>query len=212
MRPTRVVRRLIGFLLIFVIAFPLWCTTRIWWTGTHAKAERSDAIVVMGAAQFNGRPSPVLEARLRRAISVYEAHYSTRIITVGAGAPGDRTTEAEASKLWLIDAGVPDDAVTALARGRDTLQSIVAVERYLQTNHLRTILIVTDDWHCLRAETMARDHGLIPSCAPVTSGPTKSFDGGSVRYLIRETGAYLAYVTLGRIGIQLSDRGSSVGL
>ena len=206
------VRRLIGFLLIFVIAFPLWCTTRIWWTGTHAQAVRSDAIVVMGAAQFNGRPSAVLEARLRKAISVYEEHYSTRIITVGAGAPGDRTTEAEASKLWLIAAGVPSDAVTALAHGRDTLQSIVAVQRYLQTNHLRTILIVTDAWHCLRAETMARDHALRPACAPVNSGPTKILDLGRARYLIRETGAYLAYVTVGRIGIQLSDRGSSVGL
>jgi uncharacterized SAM-binding protein YcdF (DUF218 family) len=212
MRHTRVVRRLIGFLLIFVIAFPLWCTTRIWWTGTHAKAERGDAIVVMGAAQFNGRPSPVLEARLRKAISVYEAHYSTRIITVGAGAPGDHTTEAAVSKHWLVNAGVPDDAVTALAQGRDTLQSIVAVQRYLQTNHLRNILIVTDALHCLRAETMARDQALIPSCAPVTSGPTKILDGSSARYLIRETGAYLAYVTLGRMGIQLSDRGSSVAL
>ena len=206
------VRRLIGFLLIFVIAFPLWCTARIWWTGTHAQAIRSDAIVVMGAAQFNGRPSAVLEARLRKAISVYEAHYSTRIITVGAGAPGDLTTEAEASKLWLIGAGIPSEAVTALAHGRDTLQSIVAVQHYLRTNHLRTILIVTDAWHCLRAETMARDRALIPSCAPVTSGPTKFLDVGNARYLIRETGAYLAYVTFGRIGIQLSDRGSSVGL
>ena len=206
------VRRLIGFVLIFFIAFPLWCTTRIWWTGTHAKAERSDAIVVLGAAQFDGRPSAVLEARLQRAISVYEAHDSTRIITVGAGAPGDRTTEAAASKSWLVSAGVPNGSITALAQGRDTLQSILAVQRYLQKNQLRTILIVTDPYHCLRAETMARDHGLTPSCAPVTRGPAKSSASGSVRYLIRETGAYLAYVTLGRIGIQISDRGSNVGL
>jgi uncharacterized SAM-binding protein YcdF (DUF218 family) len=207
-----VVKRLFRIILILLIAFPLWCTTRIWWAGTHAKAERSDAILVLGAAQFDGRPSALLEARLRRALNVYQQQYSTRIVTVGAGAPGDRTTEAAASKAWLITNGVPKNSITALPQGRDTLQSILAAQSYLHNRGWHSIVIVTDAWHCLRAETMARDHGLTPTCAPATTGPATTSVSGSVRYLIRETGAYLAYVTLGRIGIQLSDRGGSVGL
>jgi uncharacterized SAM-binding protein YcdF (DUF218 family) len=207
-----VVKRFLGIILIVLIAFPLWCTTRIWWTGTHAKAERSDAILILGAAQFNGRPSSVLEARLRQALDDYQKQYSTRVITVGAGAPGDRTTEAAASKAWLVNSGVPAGSITAIPQGRDTLQSILAAQGFLHKRGWHTILIVTDAWHCLRAETMARDHGLKPSCAPANTGPATTSATGSVRYLIRETGAYLAYVSLGRIGIHLSDRGSSVGL
>lgn len=210
MRRTRVVKRLLGILVILLIAFPLWCTTRIWWTGTHAKVERSDAILVLGAAQFNGRPSAVLEARLRQALSVYQKHYSTRIVTVGAGAPGDRTTEAAAGRTWLIKAGVPANAITAVEQGRDTLESVIAAQRYFQKSGWKTVVIVTDAWHCLRSETMARDHGLKPTCSPATTGPATSTSSGSVRYLVRETGAYLAYVTLGRLGIHLTDRGSSV--
>jgi uncharacterized SAM-binding protein YcdF (DUF218 family) len=210
MRRSRVVKRLLGILVILLIAFPLWCTTRIWWTGTHARADRSDAILVLGAAQLNGRPSAVLEARLRQALSAYQNHYSTRIVTVGAGAPGDRTTEAAAGKTWLINRGVPADAITSIEQGHDTLQSIIAAQQYFQKSGLKTVVIVTDAWHCLRAETMARDHGLKPTCAPATTGPATSTSSGSVRYLVRETGAYLAYVTLGRLGIHLSDRGSSV--
>jgi len=203
-----VVRRIFRIFLILLIVFPLWCTTRIWWTGTHARAEQSDAIVVLGAAQFDGRPSAVLEARLQQALKVYQAHYSARIITVGAGAPGDHTTEADSSKRWLKSAGIPAGSIAALPQGRDTLQSIQAIQRYSEENRVRSVLIVTDPWHCLRAETMARDHGLKASCAPTKIGSTN----GSIRYLIRETGAYLTYVTLGRVGIHLSDRGSSVAL
>lgn len=206
------VKRLFGMVLIVFVAFPLWCTTRIWWTGTHARAERSDAIVVLGAAQFNGRPSDVLEARLVQAKKVYGEHYAPRIISVGGGAPGDLTTEADSSRRWLASAGIPSSGLIALPTGRDTLQSIIAVQRYMNRNSLHSILLVTDAWHCLRAETMARDHGLRASCAPETAGPATPSATGSVRYLIRETEAYLAYVTLGRIGIHVSDRGSSVAL
>jgi uncharacterized SAM-binding protein YcdF (DUF218 family) len=212
MRRIRVVKRLIGLLLIVLIAFPLWCTTRIWWTGTHPKPVQSDAILVLGAAQFDGRPSAVLDARLRMALSIYHEKLATRIVTVGAGAAGDRTTEAATSKAWLVSNGVPDASVTALPQGRDTLQSILAAQKFLQRSGLKRIIIVTDAWHCLRAETMARDHGFTTTCAPATTGPARPSAAGSVRYLIRETGAYLAYVTLGRIGIHVSDRGSSVGL
>ncbi len=208
--PIRLARKLLSLLLILLVAFPLWCTTRIWWTGTHAEPVRSDVIVVLGAAQFDGRPSAVLQARLERVVRVYEAHLAARIITVGAGAPGDRTTEAEASKRWLIANGIPAEAVFAVPSGRDTLTSLKAVQQVLRVHAWSRVVLVTDSWHCLRAETMARDQGMKPSCAPATRGPARASAPGAIHYLIRETGAYLAYVTLGRFGIHLTDRGSSV--
>jgi len=208
--PIRFARRLLALALILFVAFPLWSTIRIWWNGTHARPEYSDAIVVLGAAQFDGRPSAVLEARLQRAIKVYGAHLATHIVTVGAGAPGDRTTEAEASKRWLIANGIPAEAIFAVPRGRDTWKSLEAAQQVLRAHAWSRVVIVTDSWHCLRAETMARDQGMKPSCAPATRGPARASAPGAIRYLIRETGAYLAYVTLGRFGIHLTDRGSSV--
>ncbi|HUW78741.1 MAG TPA: YdcF family protein [Candidatus Nanopelagicaceae bacterium] len=198
-------------MIILFIAFPLWCTARIWWTGTHTVPGRGDAILIMGAAQYDGRPSAVLEARLQIALDIYQQGDAPRIVTVGGGAPGDRTTEAAASKTWLMNRGIPSKLIAALPQGRDTLQSILAAESYLHKHAWKSVVIVTDAWHCLRVETMARDHGLAPTCAPVATGPAATNASHSVRYLIRETGAYLAYVTFGRIGIHLSDRGSSVG-
>src|SRR3954453_22671459 len=87
----------------------------------------SDAIVVLGASQRNGVPAPVLEARLRQARELYVEHVAPRIVTVGGGQPGDRTTEAQSGRKWLVEQGVPSKDVVAVPTGSDTYESLAAV-------------------------------------------------------------------------------------
>ena len=158
----------------------------------------------MGAAQFDGRPGDVFEARLSEAKRIYDQGLAPLIITVGAKAPGDRTTEAASGKAWLVSAGVPSRNIVALENGRDTLVSTKAYVREMKKRELKNVIIATDPYHCRRSMTMANDRGLVATCSPVQFGPN-SLRNSSKRYLIRESGAYLAYITLGHFGINISD-------
>jgi len=165
----------------------------------------------MGAAQFDGRPSEVLQSRLQESLKVYKAGLAPKIYTVGSGAPGDRTTEAAASRAWLIDNGVKRSNISSIAKGRDTLGSTQSYAEAMKKGKLSSVVIVTDPYHCFRSVKMAKDLGLIASCAPVETGPAAVANSG-YKYLARETGAYLAYITVGRLGIKLSDRLISTNL
>jgi vancomycin permeability regulator SanA len=200
----KLIRRVISFILLLVIVIPLYVAGNIWYTAKNTTAEKSDVILVMGAAQFDGRPSEVLLARLNQAKSIFKAGLAPRIYTVGGGAPGDRTTEAAASKAWLIGNGISKTNVLAIAKGRDTLSSTKAYVEQMRKSNFASVVIVTDPYHCYRAIKMAKDRGIKPTCSAVESGPAAN---SGIKYLARETGAYLAYVTVGRLGIKLSDRG-----
>ena len=201
----RLIKRVISFILLLIIVIPLYVAGNIWYSARNAEPIKSDLILVMGAAQFDGRPSDILKSRLEHALEIYKAGYASKIYTVGAGAPGDRTTEAAASKAWLIDRGVKKNNVIAVAKGRDTLGSTKAYVEAANKAKLKSVIIVTDPYHCLRSKKMAQDLGLSASCTAVESGPA-SVANSEFKYLARESGAYLAYITLGRFGINLSDR------
>jgi len=201
----KAIKRLISLVLLIAIIIPTYAAGNVWYTATHAKPVKSDVIVVLGAAQFDGRPSDVLEARLQEAKRIYELGYAKRIITVGAGQPGDRTTEAASGMRWLMSKGVKKKAIDAVALGTDTLNSTRAYVTDMRVLKDTSAIIVTDQYHCLRAMTMARDMKIKTSCAPAKTGPA-SVKSSSFRYLVRETGAYLAYVTVGRHGINLTDQ------
>ena len=200
----KLIRRVISFILLLIIVIPLYVAGSIWYTAKNTTTEKSDVILVMGAAQFDGRPSEVLLARLNHAKSIFKAGLAPRIYTVGGGAPGDRTTEAAASKAWLIDNGINKTNVLAIAKGRDTLSSTKAYVEQMRKAKFSSVVIVTDPYHCYRAIKMAKDRGIKATCSEVESGPAAN---SGIKYLARETGAYLAYVTVGRLGIKLSDRG-----
>jgi uncharacterized SAM-binding protein YcdF (DUF218 family) len=196
--------KLITFLIVLVLAIPTFALARTWLDANNEKIEVSDAIIVMGAAQLDGTPGAILEARLKEALRIYKEDYANQIFTVGEGAPGDRFTEAGASREWLGRKGVPWRSVTAIKIGRDTFTSIEALARNISTDKYQKIIIVTDPYHCLRSKTMARDFGFSASCSPVQTGEA-SLDKAGFRYLVREASAYLAYITLGRRGIHISD-------
>ncbi len=201
----KIIKRVIATVLLVVIVLPLYVGGRVWYTANHTEPVKSDAIVVLGAAQFDGVPSPILEARLLEAKKIFERELAPRILTVGSRAPGDRTTEAASGFSWLVDQGVAKKYVDSIPYGRDTFASTKSYVDVMKKLNLKTAIIVTDQYHCLRAITMASDLGILATCAPSRTGPA-STSSSSLRYLVRETGAYLAYVTLGRHGINLTDQ------
>ena len=201
----RFIRRVISFVLLLIIVIPLYVAGNIWYSARNAEPIKSDLILVMGAAQFDGRPSDILRQRLEQALSTYKLGLAPVIYTVGAGAPGDRTTEAAASRNWLIQNGVAKNKILAVSKGRDTLSSTESYVAEAKKRGYASVIIVTDPYHCYRAMSMAEDLGFLASCSPVKSGAA-SVENSGLKYLSRETGAYLAYKTLGQLGINLSDR------
>ena len=196
--------RIISALFLIVVVSALWIIGKTWYTANHETIRKADAIVVMGAAQLDGRPGEVLSARLEEVLRIYKSNLAPRIITLGSGAPGDRFTEAGSGKSWLVSRGVKASNVTAIAKGRDTYSSIVALKSKFGSTDIREIIIVTDPYHCLRSMTIANDQGFDATCSPSRNG-IASLGNAGFRYLLRESGAYLAYITLGRHGIHISD-------
>jgi len=200
----RIIRKIASAIILLMLVIPLFLIGKTWYTGHNQIVRGADVIVVLGAAQFNGRPSDALKARLIEAKRIYLLGLANSIITVGAGAPGDRTTEAASSKYWLVTHGIKSKTITAIEKGRDTLVSTQSYVVEMKRRGWHSVIIVTDPYHCLRAMTMAHDLGAVSTCSPVRTGPN-SIIHLNIHYLIRETGAYLAYISLGRRGIHVSD-------
>lgn len=205
-------RRIIAALLALVIAIPGYALFMTWKSAHHPPFRTSaDVIVVPGAAQLNGAPGDVLLARLQEAKRIADLGYAPLIITVGSGAPGDRTTEAASGKYWLTRHGISKKKVISLPTGRDTLTQTKTYISEMRSRKIYNVIIATDPYHCQRAMTMANDLGAVATCSPVQSGPN-NLENSRPRYLIREAGAYLAYITLGRRGIHVSDHLANSGL
>lgn len=165
----------------------------IWWTARQDDQPVSDAIVVLGSAQYDGTPSPIFEARLDHALDLYTAGVAPMIVTVGGKQAGDLFTEAEAGYNWLLDEGVPAESLLAIPDGVDTLLSLQAVARAFAEQGWLTAVLVTDPWHALRATRMAEDSGIDASSSPTRQGPAVQTRSTQFRYIARETAAYLFY-------------------
>jgi uncharacterized SAM-binding protein YcdF (DUF218 family) len=169
----------------------------IWWTARQDSRPASDAIVVLGSAQYNGVPSSIFEARLEHAIALYEDGVAPMIVTVGGKADGDQFAEAEAGEQYLADAGIPDDALLAVPEGQDTLESIRAVSTAFTERDWSRVVLVSDPWHAMRAERMAEDVGMEAVSSPTRQGPAVQTRATQFRYILRETAAYLLYRATG---------------
>lgn len=130
---------------------------------------RSDAIIVLGAAQYNGRPSPVLKRRLDHALDLYNAKVARLIVVTGGRKPGDRITEASASANYLIARGVADARIAREVQGTDTYTSMAAATRFLKKRDVQRVTIVTDGYHAARVAAIAKELGLDPVSSPVGS-------------------------------------------
>jgi uncharacterized SAM-binding protein YcdF (DUF218 family) len=183
-----------AFLLVFGLT--AWAVWRAAHTDDAARIEHADAILVLGAAQYNGRPSPVFAGRLEHAQLLYEQGRASTVVVLGGGKPGDRSTEAEAGKAYLLEHGLPDSAVVALPEGSTTLESLQAAAAYLDERGLRTAFLVSDPWHNLRIRRMASDLGIQGYVSATWQSAARSEQTRSEGYL-REVFAYLYYRVFG---------------
>jgi uncharacterized SAM-binding protein YcdF (DUF218 family) len=182
-------------LLVGTTAFAVWRAAH---TDDASRVESADVILVLGAAQYNGDPSPVFEGRLRHAALLYREGRSPTIVVLGGSAPGDRTSEAEAGRDWLVESeGVPTDAVVASPVGQTTLESLEAAADWMQQRGLESAFLVSDPWHNLRVKRMASDLG-IEAYASATWQSAARTEGTRLDGYVRETFAYLLYRLAGR--------------
>lgn len=170
------------------------------WRAAHhdgaADADRADAIVVLGAAQYNGVPSPLFQGRLDHAVLLWNQGRADLMITVGSKQIGDTHTEAEAGAAYLEQHGVPADHIVALPTGHTTYQSLQAATNEMARRGLDSAFLVSDPWHNARLEAMAGDLGIQGyASATWTSADTSVVTRG--KEYARETFAYLYYRIFG---------------
>jgi uncharacterized SAM-binding protein YcdF (DUF218 family) len=184
-----------GFLALLLLVLVIVGGTafRVWHAGRTDNRPRSDAIVVLGSAQYNGRPSAILAARLDHAALLYHDGVAPRIVTLGGKAPGDNYSEAGAGQMYLARYGIPTDAVLPIEQGTDTLNSLTAAATVFNAHGWHSAVLVTDPWHELRARQMFRDVGIRTSSSPAHSGPSVQDRTTEGHYIARETAAYLFY-------------------
>ena len=170
------------------------------WRAAHtddaSRVDHADVILVLGAAQYNGSPSPVFEGRLRHASLLYEAGRAGTIVVLGGAAPGDLSSEAEAGRNWLVAEGVPEEAVVASPVGSTTFESLAAAAGWMHDQGLSTAFLVSDPWHNLRVKRMAADLG-IEGYASATWQSAARTEGTRFGGYARETFAYLYYRLFG---------------
>ena len=185
---------LLGLTYLGTLAFLVWEQSR------DDEVRSSDAIVVLGAAQYDGAPSPVFRARLNHAAFLFDTDVSKLIIVTGGKQPGDRFTESEAGANYLLgEKGIASEQILTESEGTTTLESLRGVARIADQEGIDSVLLVSDPLHSRRIKTMALDLGFDSAyTSPASyvelnrSRPTK------VRELLHEVGSLLAYELLGR--------------
>jgi vancomycin permeability regulator SanA len=170
------------------------------WRAAHhddaSEVDRADAIVVLGAAQYDGTPSPVFQGRLDQVLRLWHEGRSDLIVTVGSNQPGDVSTEADAAKAYLIRHGVPASSIVALPVGHSTFESLQAAAKALHDRSLSSAFLVSDPWHNARIKAMAHDLGLTGYASATWTSGDRTEESRAKGYA-RETFAYLYYRIFG---------------
>jgi uncharacterized SAM-binding protein YcdF (DUF218 family) len=172
-----------------VVLLLLWAVSAIavvrW--GSRDRAQAADAIVVLGAAQYVGRPSPVLKARLDHAISLWSRGLAPLLIVTGGMGAGDTTSEGAVSRQYALRHGVPDSAILVENQGRTTRESLGVVADMMHGRNLDRAILVSDPFHMLRLSIVAQGLGLTPYTSPTPTSPISANRGEAWRYVLSES-------------------------
>jgi uncharacterized SAM-binding protein YcdF (DUF218 family) len=185
--------KLTAGVLAAIIVYGAVTFVQVWLASRRDSAHKAQAIVVFGAAQYNGRPSAVLRARLDHAVDLYHRHVAPYIVVTGGKQPGDNFTEATAAADYLHTKGVPDNDILREVSGHSSWQSLASTAAFLKVRHIKDVILVSDPFHSLRIGGMASELGLDASTSPTRTSPITGLDVAT--YMGRETVA----VALGRI-------------
>lgn len=180
-------------LLVVGVVYLVVTLAQVWWTGRDHGFGRADAIVVMGAAQYDGRPSAQLRARLDHVVELWNAGAAPVVIVTGGNQPGDRFTEASTSAAYLVEFGVPANAILSEDTGRTSWESMQNVVEVASEHGIGSVILVSDPFHSLRIKLMARELGLRAFTSSTSTSPVRGWSA-FVEHL-KETGG----VALGRI-------------
>jgi uncharacterized SAM-binding protein YcdF (DUF218 family) len=182
-----VLRRILT--VIVVAAFALWvisATAVLIWS-SRDEAQPAQAIVVLGAAQYAGKPSPVLRARLDHALELWNRHLASLLILTGGTGSGDTTSEAAVGRTYAKRHGVPDSAILVESEGRTTSESMRAVAGMLEVRGLQSALLVSDPFHMLRLRILARRFGFTPYTSPTQTSPISPNREERWKYIFSES-------------------------
>ena len=155
--------------------------------GARDRARISDAIVVLGAAQYVGRPSPVLRARLDHALELWQRGLAPRLIFTGGTGIGDTTSEAAVSRIYALRHGVPDTAILMENEGRTTRESLAAVSAIMRARQMRTAILVSDPFHMLRLRILSNQYGVDAYTSPTKTSPISANKAQALAYVLSES-------------------------
>lgn len=189
----------IALALVGVVTVLGFSAVTVWRAAHHDGASDvgdADAIIVLGAAQYDGTPSPVFQGRLDHAALLYRQGRAGRVFVLGSNQPGDRTTEAESGRAYLIGEGLPESAVEAVPVGHTSYESLRAVAGQMRDEEMNSAFLVSDPWHNARIEAMTSDLGIDGHASATWTSAARTEETRLPGY-VRETFAYLAYRILG---------------
>ncbi len=195
----RLFKKLVIVVILGVLAYPAWLAFRVWDQSHQDEVRVADAIVVLGAAQYDGEPSPVLKARLDQATYLWEEDLARAVIVTGGKQEGDRFTEAEASHMYLEAEGIPAENIFEEEEGTTTLESLERVKEISDQRDIDSVLLVSDPLHSERIRRMARDLGFEDAyTSPASYLDLNRSRETKLKELVREVGSLIAYEVLKR--------------
>lgn len=197
-RPLSGAVRAAGFVVLGAVLLWSVAVVCVLLAGAFPTARAADAIIVLGAAQYNGRPSPVLQARLDHALALYRRGLATHLIFTGGTGAGDTVSEAEVSRRYALERGVPATAIMVEREGVTSAQSVRAAAALMRSVNLESALLVSDSYHMMRLELLARRSHIVPYRAPAANAPIdQSTRRTRWEYVLRESVLFPATAVLG---------------
>lgn len=191
--------RLIIALAVGGVLLSGYTTVRIWQQGEQDETRPADAIVVLGAAQYDGSPSPVLRARLDHAIDLFRLGVAPTLVVTGGKLQADRTTEASAARAYAVKHGISDAVILIEDRGTSTLESLDSVAAIMRAHGMRSAVFVSDRTHMLRVLRIALDHGIVAWGSPTTTSPTDATLPARTEATVHELGGLATWFLGGHV-------------
>jgi uncharacterized SAM-binding protein YcdF (DUF218 family) len=183
--PRRVLNVAAAFLLLLIFGWAA-VVIDVLVTGAHEGAAPAEAIAVLGAAQYNGRPSPVFRARLDKAAELYRASTAPVVLVTGGIGNRDTVSEAEVGRRYLAQHGIPAQAVIALPPAATTVASITQLGAWYRDRPGKRVVLVSDGFHLLRLRILAGRQGLVVFTSPARTSPISASLKTNAAYVAAE--------------------------
>jgi uncharacterized SAM-binding protein YcdF (DUF218 family) len=193
-------RKVAGYAVLAAVAAWLISVLSVVVWGARDMARPADAIVVLGAAQYAGRPSPVLKARLDHAIGLWKRGLAKRMVLTGGRGTGDTISEAAVGRRYVMKAGVADSAILLENEGRTTEASVEAVSGIMDEEQLERAILVSDPFHMLRLQVLAKRYGVESVTSPTRTSPISANRLEAMAYVMSESVKVPATILLGLLG------------